>query len=130
MSVLDRYIVRTVLGSVGMVMAVVVVLGGLFVFISQQSDIGVGHYTVADALWYTLLNLPQQVYELLPITTLIGSLLGFGQRVVADTDIALLADEEDEAAQDQKHQHDERHRPEHGTHEISVEHRHAALCAR
>ena len=79
MSVLDRYIVRTLLGSVGMVMAVVVVLGGLFVFISQQSDIGVGHYTVADALWYTLLNLPQQVYELLPITTVIGSLIGFGQ---------------------------------------------------
>ncbi|HVC29975.1 MAG TPA: LptF/LptG family permease, partial [Steroidobacteraceae bacterium] len=79
MSVIDRYIVRTVLGSVAMVMAAVLVLGGLFVFISQQSDIGVGHYTVADALRYTLLNLPQQVYELLPITTVIGSLIGFWQ---------------------------------------------------
>jgi lipopolysaccharide export system permease protein len=79
MSLLDRYIVRTVLGAVMLVMAVLLVLGGLFVFISQQGDIGVGHYTVADALWYTLLNLPQQVYQLLPITALIGSLIGFGQ---------------------------------------------------
>jgi lipopolysaccharide export system permease protein len=77
-SILDRYIVRTVLGAVLLVMMVLLVLGGLFVFISQQGDIGVGHYTVADALWYTLLNLPQQVYQLLPITALIGSLIGFG----------------------------------------------------
>ncbi|HTX05391.1 MAG TPA: LptF/LptG family permease [Steroidobacteraceae bacterium] len=79
MSVLDRYIVRTVFGAVVLVMAVLLVLGGLFLFISQQGDIGVGHYTVVDALWYTLLNLPQQVYQLLPITALIGSVIGFGQ---------------------------------------------------
>ncbi|MGH8289115.1 MAG: LPS export ABC transporter permease LptG [Steroidobacteraceae bacterium] len=79
MSVLDRYIVRTVFGAVVLVMAVLLVLGGLFLFISQQGDIGVGHYTVADALWYTLLNLPQQAYQLLPITALIGSVIGFGQ---------------------------------------------------
>ncbi|MGH8298006.1 MAG: LPS export ABC transporter permease LptG [Steroidobacteraceae bacterium] len=79
MSVLDRYIVRTVLGAVALVTVVFLILGGLFVFISQQHDIGVGHYTVADAMWYTLLNLPQQVYQLLPITAVIGSLLGLGQ---------------------------------------------------
>jgi lipopolysaccharide export system permease protein len=79
MSVLDRYIVRTVLGAVALVMVALLILGGLFVFITQQSDIGIGHYTVADALWYTVLNLPQQVYQLLPITALIGSVLGFGQ---------------------------------------------------
>jgi lipopolysaccharide export system permease protein len=79
MNVLDRYVVRTVLGAVGLVMLVLLILGGLLVFFSQQGDIGIGHYTVADALWYTVLNAPQQVYELLPITALIGSLLGFGQ---------------------------------------------------
>lgn len=79
MSILDRYIVRNVLGATVLVMVVLLMLGGLIVFISQQHDIGVGHYTVADALWYTLLNLPQQVYQLLPITALIGSLIGFGQ---------------------------------------------------
>ena len=32
----------------------------------------------SSALWFTLLNLPQQAFELLPITALIGSLLGLG----------------------------------------------------
>jgi lipopolysaccharide export system permease protein len=78
MTVLDRYIVRSILGSVLMVMSVLLVLGGLFIFIDQQDDIGVGHYNALSALWFTLLNLPQQAYELLPITALIGSLLGMG----------------------------------------------------
>ena len=78
MSVLDRYIVRSILGSVFLVMIVVLILGALFVFIDQQDEIGIGHYTPMDAVWFTLLNLPQQAFELLPITVLIGSLLGLG----------------------------------------------------
>ena len=78
MSILDRYVVRAILGSVLLVLAVFLVLGGLFAFISQQGDIGVGHYTLLDALWFTLLNLPQQAYQLLPITAMMGSLLGLG----------------------------------------------------
>jgi lipopolysaccharide export system permease protein len=78
MSVLDRYIVRAILGGVLMVLAVFLVLGALFVFIDQQDDVGVGHYTAIGALWYSLLNLPQLAYELLPIAALIGSLIGLG----------------------------------------------------
>ena len=78
MSLLDRYIVRAIFGAVLLVMVVLLVLGGLFVFISQQGNIGVGHYGLGDALWFTALNLPQQAYELLPITALIGSLIGLG----------------------------------------------------
>jgi lipopolysaccharide export system permease protein len=78
MNILDRYVVRTILGFVFLVMGVVLILGTLFVFIDQQDDIGVGHYTAVEALWYTFLNMPQQAFELLPITALIGSLLGLG----------------------------------------------------
>jgi lipopolysaccharide export system permease protein len=78
MTLLDRYIVRSILGSVLLVMLVLLILGALFVFIDQQDDIGVGHYTAVEALWFTLLSLPQQAFELLPITVLIGSLLGLG----------------------------------------------------
>jgi lipopolysaccharide export system permease protein len=77
-SVLDRYVVRTILSAVLLVMGVFLMLGGLWVLIDQQDDIGVGRYTAWSALWYTLLNLPQQAYELLPITVLIGALLGLG----------------------------------------------------
>jgi lipopolysaccharide export system permease protein len=77
-SLLDRYIVRSIIGAVLLVMMVFMMLGALWVLIDQQDDIGIGHYTVWSALWYTLLNLPQQAYELLPITVLIGALIGLG----------------------------------------------------
>src|SRR5260370_16326613 len=61
-----------------MAMAVLLTLGALFVFISQQGDIGVGSYSAGDAFLFTLLNLPQQAFELLPIGALIGVLMGLG----------------------------------------------------
>jgi lipopolysaccharide export system permease protein len=77
-SVLDRYIVRAILSAVSLVMLVFLVLGALFVFIDQQDDVGTGRYTEFGAFLYTLLNLPQLAYEILPITALIGALLGLG----------------------------------------------------
>src|SRR5437764_12364549 len=78
MSVLDRYIVRAILAAVALVMLVLLVLGALATFMDQQDDVGTGSYTALGAFWYTLLNMPQLAYELLPITALIGSLLGLG----------------------------------------------------
>jgi lipopolysaccharide export system permease protein len=77
-TVLDRYVIRALLGGVLVVMTVLLVLGALFVFIGQQDDIGVGTYSALDALWFTLLSMPQQVYELMPISALIGGLIGLG----------------------------------------------------
>jgi lipopolysaccharide export system permease protein len=75
---LDRYLYRTVVVYTAMAMGVLLTLGGLFGFISQQSDIGVGNYTTSDAFLFTFLNLPQQSFELLPIGAMIGSLMGLG----------------------------------------------------
>lgn len=78
MKALDRYLVRTILGSVGMWSFLLLALGALFLFIGQQDDIGVGSYTGKDALLFVLLNLPEQAWQLLPIAALIGSLMGLG----------------------------------------------------
>jgi lipopolysaccharide export system permease protein len=78
LNTLDRYIIRTILSFVLLCLIVLLALGALFEFISQQGDIGVGTYSTTAAMWYTLLNVPQQVYALLPITALLGSLLGMG----------------------------------------------------
>lgn len=75
---LDRYVIRSILGGVGMVVLVLLSLGGLFLLIGQQDDIGVGRYTALVALQFVLLNLPQQAWELLPISALIGALIGLG----------------------------------------------------
>src|ERR1700730_18334927 len=78
MNTLDRYLYRTVLVYAAMALAVLMTLGALFVFISQQGDIGVGNYSAADAFLFTFLNLPEQAFELLPIGALIGALMGLG----------------------------------------------------
>jgi lipopolysaccharide export system permease protein len=78
MNILDRYLYRTVLAYTAMAMAVLLTLGGLFMFITQQGDIGVGSYSAGDAFLFTMLNLPQQAFELLPIGALIGALMGLG----------------------------------------------------
>ncbi|MEP7245460.1 MAG: LPS export ABC transporter permease LptG [Gammaproteobacteria bacterium] len=78
MKILDRYIVTTILGGVGLWMALLMALGALFLFIGQQDDIGVGSYTAMDALFYVLMNLPEQAWQLLPIASLIGSLMALG----------------------------------------------------
>ena len=78
MNTIDRYLYRTVLVYTLMAMGVLLTLGALFVFISQQGDIGTGEYTTADAFLYTFLNLPEQIFELLPIGAMIGALMGLG----------------------------------------------------
>ena len=78
MNTLDRYLYRTVLVYTLMTMAVLLTLGALVLFISQQGDIGVGSYSAADAFLFTFLNLPQTAFELLPIGAMIGALMGLG----------------------------------------------------
>ena len=78
MNTLDRYLYRTVLIYAFMALAVLVTLGALFLFISQQSDVGVGNYNAGEALLFTFFNLPEQAFELLPIAAMIGALMGLG----------------------------------------------------
>ena len=78
MRVLDRYIVRTLLAAISVVTLVLLVLLGLFMFISQQGEVGTGGYTSGQALWFVLLNVPDQLFQFLPIGAMIGALVGFG----------------------------------------------------
>jgi lipopolysaccharide export system permease protein len=77
-SLLSRYVIRAVLGTTALVMLVLLVLSGLYLFISEQDDIGIGTYSMADALMVAGLNLPKYGFDLLPIGALIGALLALG----------------------------------------------------
>jgi lipopolysaccharide export system permease protein len=77
-NILDRYLYRVVLVYTAMAMGVLLTLGALVLFISQQGDIGVGSYSAGDAFLFTMLNLPQQAFEVLPIGAMIGALMGLG----------------------------------------------------
>jgi lipopolysaccharide export system permease protein len=78
MSILSRYVLRSVLVHTFLVVLVLLVLSGLYVFITQQDEIGVGTYGVGDALLFVALNLPRYAFDMLPIASLIGALLALG----------------------------------------------------
>jgi lipopolysaccharide export system permease protein len=78
MNILDRYIVARILAMTALVMVVIICLAVLFTFIAEQGDTGTGHYGSLDAFWFSLMSVPQQAWELLPIGALIGSMLGLG----------------------------------------------------
>lgn len=78
MTILDRYLARTILLHTAMVMAVLLALMTLVTFIGQQDEIGQGSFDVSGAFLVTLLQLPKQAYQLLPIGALIGAIMGLG----------------------------------------------------
>ncbi len=78
MTLLDRYIARTLLSAIGLVMAALLMLGLLFLFIGEQSNVGIGQYGMLDALQYSAMSLPQFALESFPAGALVGALLGIG----------------------------------------------------
>jgi len=78
MKLLDRYLIRQVLWFTLLVAGALVTLAALFAFIEQQDDVGTGSFGVLDAFFVTMLLVPKQAFQLLPIAALIGALLGLG----------------------------------------------------
>ena len=89
MTLIDRYLMRTVLLHTLMVLAVLLALMTLVNFISHQDDIGQGTFDVAGAFFVTILFLPQQAYELLPIAALIGAVIGLGG-LARDSELTII----------------------------------------
>lgn len=77
MNLLTSYLMRAILASTMLVMLVLLALAGLFEFIGQL-DSTQGNYGIPQALLFAVLRLPQLSFEMLPIASLIGALLGLG----------------------------------------------------
>lgn len=77
MSLLSIYLMRVILASTMLVLLVLLALAGLFEFIGQLDSMQ-GNFGTPQALLYALLRLPQLSFEMLPIASLIGALLGLG----------------------------------------------------
>ena len=77
MTLLSQYLMRTVISSTALVLVVLLAIAGLFEFIAQLDDVQ-GDYETPQAILFTVLRLPNLAFEMLPVATLIGSLLGLG----------------------------------------------------
>jgi lipopolysaccharide export system permease protein len=78
MPILGNYVVRSVLAYTMLVLLVLIALGTLFLFLSQQDDIGTGDYSSTEAMIFVALNLPTYIAQFLPVAALIGSLFALG----------------------------------------------------
>lgn len=77
-NILSRYVMRTVLISVLGIAAILSGLYIIFTFIAEAGDIGRGTYGSLEALEYVLLGLPANLYLIMPVAGLLGSLVGLG----------------------------------------------------
>lgn len=79
MRLLDRYIARTVITATCVVMLVLVGLESFMEFVTQLNDVGKGHYGIAQASLFVLMQLPTDLYQLFPMGGFLGSLIGLGR---------------------------------------------------
>ncbi|RUR29364.1 LPS export ABC transporter permease LptG [Legionella qingyii] len=78
MKILDRYIAKTVLGSIALVTLMLVGLEIFILFVGEISDLGRVDYGIAQVTFFILLQMPYQVYLFFPMASLLGSLIGLG----------------------------------------------------
>ncbi|MCC5854653.1 MAG: LPS export ABC transporter permease LptG [Idiomarina sp.] len=78
LSILDRYIGRTVLATSLMSLVVLTGLSGLIRFVEQIRAIGRGTYDMMDVLAFVLLSIPRDIEMFFPMAALLGGLIGMG----------------------------------------------------
>src|SRR5687767_6138487 len=76
MRILDRYIARHVNGSCLLVLLVLLGLFAFFDVIDRLEDVGKGNFGLLALFKYVALRLPHKIYEVFPITLLLGGLIG------------------------------------------------------
>ncbi|MFB9886795.1 LPS export ABC transporter permease LptG [Balneatrix alpica] len=76
-SILDKYIARHVLQAVLLALLVLLGLDLLFAFLDELDELGEA-YTLEVIAHYLWLTLPARLYELLPISAMLGALIGLG----------------------------------------------------
>src|SRR3990167_8838278 len=76
MSLLYRHIIKTI--SLSTLLVAIVMMGIIFFInlLGELQNIGVGEYTLWQAIIYVLLQLPHELYQFFPILALLGGIAG------------------------------------------------------
>ncbi len=78
MRLIDKYVTKTILASISLVLAMLTGLQLFILFVNQLGDLGKADYGVLQALKFILLGMPYQVYLFFPMASLLGCLIGLG----------------------------------------------------
>ncbi len=76
MKLLDRYIRRHVIQGVVLVLLVLVSVFSFLDFAEELGDTSLGNYDAFDAFIFILMTIPERAFWFVPVSTLLGSLIG------------------------------------------------------
>ncbi len=74
----DRYIMQRFLLGIFPALLLLLALFSFMALAEELEDVGKGSFTLPDALMVVFLTTPKRIVELLPVTALLGGLLGLG----------------------------------------------------
>jgi lipopolysaccharide export system permease protein len=78
MKTIDRYIGSSFLRSFALIVIILVVLFSFLELMSELDDVGKGNYQLLDVFFFIGLTLPRRMLDLMPISTLLGSVVALG----------------------------------------------------
>jgi len=78
MKLLEKYIAKSVLLSLGLVVLMLTGLQIFILFVNQLGDLGKADYGIMEAIAFVCFSTPYQVYLFLPMASLLGCLIGLG----------------------------------------------------
>jgi lipopolysaccharide export system permease protein len=78
MSILHRYIVKTVISATALVIIVMMALTFLIDFLDEMKDVGTADYGFWQAFVHVLLEFPRSLYQFFPMMLLMGGVMGLG----------------------------------------------------
>ncbi len=91
MKLFDRYLGRAIVAGTLAALCILVSVDTFIDFIDEMNDVGENGYSTWDAVYKTLLTLPQGGYEFFPTAALLGGLLGLGNLAAHNELIVLRA---------------------------------------
>lgn len=89
LTLLSRYIAKTILVSTGLTAAIITAILFLINLLSEMRGVGKGDYGFLQAIFHTLLQLPNALYQFSPLLVLIGTLIGLST-LAASRELAVM----------------------------------------
>lgn len=79
MTILEKYFAREIVRSVCFVLLAFLALLTFFDIVNEVKSVGIGGYTIINAICFVFLGIPGYVYEYMPLSALIGTIFVMAQ---------------------------------------------------
>lgn len=87
--IIDWYLGKTIIKYTSMVMFVLVGLFMFLQFLDEITRVGTGNYQFTDMVIYLLLSTPRVIYEIFPMSALLGTMMGLSSLAV-DSELIVM----------------------------------------